>query len=466
MEADIGVIGLAVMGENLVLNLKDHGYKTAIFNRTTHKVSDFLSRAEHSPLIIGSYSLDAFVASLKRPRHILMMIQAGAAVDQLIEEIVPFLEPGDIIIDGGNSHFTDTERRVLSLRDRRIGFVGVGISGGQKGARHGPSMMVGGDLEAWEKIKPIFQTIAARSKDGAPCAEWVGRGGAGHYVKMVHNGIEYGDMQLIAELYQILKEVGGLSSSQLRELFSEWNRGELASYLLELTAHIVDHREKDGKLLLEMILDKVGEKGSGQWAAMNGISWGVPITSILEALSARALSRLKEERVEASSLYSFQVDRPDPAFSLEHAREALYGARIVNYAQGFMLMRSASGQMGWSLDYGTIALLWREGCIIRSNFLESIQDAFQRKPDLSNLLLDPFFAEEILRSLKGWRATVTRAIGSAIPIPCLSSTLTFFDGYTKSRLPSYLLQAQRDAFGAHGYERIDGEKGSLFYSQW
>lgn len=468
MEADIGLIGLAVMGQNLVLNLNDHGYRVVVFNRTTSKVDEFLKGPAQGTHVIGSHSLADFFKKLKRPRKVMLMVKAGSAVDDLIAECLPFLQTGDILIDGGNSLYTDTERRVKELEEKGILFLGVGVSGGEEGARHGPSIMPGGNVAAWSHLKPIFQSIAAKAEDGAPCCDWVGSGGAGHYVKMVHNGIEYGDMQLIAEAYHLLRDLAFCSSREMQQIFSQWNQEELKSYLIEITAQILDKKDSSGPLLLDKILDVAGQKGTGKWTGISALELGIPVTLIAESVFARYLSSLKEERIEASVLYGapkqpYDVDK-EPF--VKNIKQALYASKIVSYAQGFMLMQAAAKEMKWTLNYGTVALLWRGGCIIRSQFLGKIQHAFDRKNDLPSLLLDSFFQQEISRSLEGWRSAVATAIQSGIPVPTLASALTFFDGYTTARLPANLIQAQRDFFGAHTYERVDQPRGQFFHTNW
>ncbi len=468
MEADIGLIGLAVMGQNLVLNMNDHKFTVAVFNRTVSKVDDFLQGPAKGSKIIGCQSLKELFKSLKRPRKVMFMVKAGEAVDDLIEECLPFLEKGDIIIDGGNSHYPDTERRVKDLKSKGILFIGTGISGGEEGARHGPSIMPGGNPEAWPAIKPIFQAIAAKAEDGTPCCDWVGEGGAGHYVKMVHNGIEYGDMQLITEAYQLLSDIAGCRPPDLQKIFIEWNKGHLKSYLIEISAQIFATKEADGTLLLDKILDVAGQKGTGKWTGISALEMGIPVTLIAEAVFARCLSALKEERMQASKLYA----PPKIAYSgdkksfIDAAGQALYASKIISYAQGFMLMRSAAAEMKWNLNYGAIALMWREGCIIRSLFLNNIKEAFDRNLKLASLLLDPFFQGEITKAQPGWRLVVKTAAELGIPIPTLSCALTFFDGYRSSRLPANLLQAQRDFFGAHTYERVDQPRGKFFHTNW
>jgi 6-phosphogluconate dehydrogenase len=468
-QADIGLIGLAVMGQNLVLNMNDHGFTVAVFNRTVSKVDDFLKGPAKGTHVIGAHSLEEFFKSLKRPRKVMFMVKAGAPVDDLIEECLPFLEKGDIIIDGGNSHYPDTERRVKTLKEKGILFVGAGVSGGEEGARHGPSIMPGGNPDAWPSVKPILQGIAAKAaEDGAPCCDWVGEGGAGHYVKMVHNGIEYGDMQLICEAYDLLRRSLGCQVTELQQIFTEWNKGQLNSYLIEISSSIFGHKDTDGVPLIEKILDVAGQKGTGKWTGIDALDLGIPVTLIVEAVFARCLSALKEERLAASKLY------PAPKFTfsgdkkalIEDIRKALYASKIISYAQGFMLMRAAAAQMKWHLDYGAIARMWRGGCIIRSKFLNNISDAFAKNANIQNLLFDDFFKKQIQESEEGWRRVVSQAVQWGIPIPCFSTSLTFFDGYRTERLPANLLQAQRDFFGAHTYERVDKPRGTFFHTNW
>lgn len=471
-QADIGLIGLAVMGQNLVLNMNDHGFTVVVFNRTVSKVHDFLDGPAKGTHVIGATSLQEFVLQIKRPRKIMMMVRAGTAVDELIEELLPLLEPGDVLIDGGNSNFVDTQRRCEALQQRGILYVGAGVSGGEEGARHGPSIMPGGNAQAWPLIKPIFQAIAAKA-DGEPCCEWVGSGGSGHYVKMVHNGIEYGDMQLICEAFQILHEGLGIGYEELGKVFDRWNQGALDSYLIQITAHIMTRREPDGRPTLDIILDAAGQKGTGKWTVMNALDEGIPATLIAEAVFARCLSALVEQRHEASRV----LDGPKPASYREKAagsassqindvEQALYASKIVSYAQGFLLMHQASQTYQWNLNFGAIALMWRGGCIIRSVFLGKIREAFEKNPALSNLLLTPFFKEEIAKADAGWRRVVSQAVQGGIPTPTFSSALAFYDGIRSARLPANLLQAQRDYFGAHTYERIDRPRGEFFHSDW
>ena len=465
--ADIGLIGLAVMGQNLVLNMNDHGYKVAVFNRTTSKIDDFLAGPAKGTDIVGAHSLEEFIGMLDRPRKVMLMVKAGDAVDAFIEKLLPHLEEGDIIIDGGNSHYPHTERRVAHLKERGILFVGTGISGGEEGARHGPSIMPGGNPDAWPHVKPILQAISAKI-DGEPCCDWVGDGGAGHYVKMVHNGIEYGDMQLICEAYQLLTSALGLSVDQLAKTFAKWNEGELNSYLIEITAAIFGHKDEDGSPLVDKILDVAGQKGTGKWTVISAADLGQPLTLIGEAVFARCLSALKEERVRASQLYptpaiSFKGDKDHFA---EEVRRALYASKIISYAQGYMVMREAAKVYGWKLNYGGIALMWRGGCIIRSQFLGEIKKAFDTNPNLENLLMDDFFRHAINECENGWREVVATSARLAIPAPCTSTALSYFDGYRSSRLPANLLQAQRDFFGAHTYERVDQPRGKFFHTNW
>lgn len=468
MDADIGLIGLAVMGQNLVLNMNDQGFKVVVFNRTTSKVDDFLKGPAKNTQVQGVHTLQEFFKKLKRPRKVMLMVKAGTPVDDLINECLPFLDKGDIVIDGGNSFYVDTDRRVKDLDKKGILFIGAGISGGEEGARHGPSIMPGGNHQAWSSIKPIFQAIAAKADDGAACCEWIGDGGAGHYVKMVHNGIEYGDMQLTSEGYHLLKDVTKLPALEMQKIFQEWNRGELSSYLIEITAHILGFLDQDGSLLLDKILDVAGQKGTGKWTGISALELGTPVTLIGEAVFARCLSSMKEERSVASKLY----EAPDFNFSedkkvfVNDLKDALYMAKIISYAQGFMLMKQAATEMKWSLNYGAIALIWRAGCIIRSVFLNKIKSAYDQNKNLTNLLLDPFFVREVKRCVKGLRHIVSLACLSGVSIPALSTSLSFFDGYRSEKLPANLLQAQRDFFGAHTYERCDAPRGKFFHTNW
>lgn len=468
-QADIGLIGLAVMGQNLVLNMNDHGYTVAVFNRTTSKVDTFLQTTAKGTKVLGSHSLQEFFGQLKRPRKVMMMVKAGQAVDDLIEECLPFLEKGDLVIDGGNSHFPDSERRMKALAEKGIFFVGAGVSGGEEGARHGPSIMPGGNPEAWPLMKDIFQSIAAKaSEDGLSCCEWIGEGGSGHYVKMVHNGIEYGDMQLICEAYQILKEVLGCSIAEIKDIFTTWNQGVLQSYLIEIASQVFAHKDEDGAPLIDKILDVAGQKGTGKWTGISALDLGLPVTLIGEAVFARCLSSLKDERVAASKVFPKKkaMTPENKKQFIDDVCQALYASKIISYAQGFMLIRSAAKEFKWHLDYGNIALIWRAGCIIRSRFLNDIKKAFVKNPNLDNLLFDEFFKGEILKAEEGWRRVVANAVMNGIPTPCFGTALAYFDGYRSERLPANLLQALRDFFGAHTYERIDQPRGKFFHTNW
>jgi 6-phosphogluconate dehydrogenase len=467
-QADIGLIGLAVMGQNLVLNMNDHGFTVAVFNRTVARVDEFLDREAKGSKVVGAHSLADLAALLKRPRRVMFMVKAGPPVDDLIEEILPFLEKGDIIIDGGNSLFQDTTRRAKYLEEKGLLFIGTGVSGGEEGARHGPSIMPGGSKEAWPHVKGIFQGIAAKVEDGAPCCDWVGENGAGHYVKMVHNGIEYGDMQLICEAYQLMKDGLGMTAPEIQQAFSAWNKTELDSYLIEITAQILAFKDTDGEPLLDKILDTAGQKGTGKWTVINSSELGIPITLIAEAVYARCVSALKEERVAAAK----KLKGPKPAIAgdraefVEAIRLALYASKIISYAQGYMLMRAAAKEYHWNLNYGGVALMWRGGCIIRSRFLGKIKEAFDRDPHLANLLLDNFFRGEIRKCQASWRKVVATAARKGLPAPAMSTALNFFDSYRCGRLPANLLQAQRDYFGAHTYERLDKPRGEHFHTNW
>ncbi|MDD1620371.1 MAG: decarboxylating NADP(+)-dependent phosphogluconate dehydrogenase [Methylococcaceae bacterium] len=468
MRADIGLIGLAVMGQNLALNINDHCFKVAVFNRTVRVVDEFLAGPAKNTRIIGAHSLAELVESLQSPRIVMLMVKAGEAVEQCIAQLLPLLSAGDIIIDGGNSLFTETNRRTFELRAKGIRFVGAGVSGGEEGARHGPSIMPGGDKLAWPRIKPIFQTISAQV-EGRPCCEWVGDDGAGHYVKMVHNGIEYGDMQLIGEAYHLLSEGLGLSTDELHDIFAEWNAGVMSSYLIEITSAILAYKDDDGLPLLGKILDTAGQKGTGKWTVINALDLGFPLTLIGEAVFSRCLSAQKAERLKASEILpkpsqaSFSGDKRAMIAAIG---DALYAAKIISYTQGFSLMREASKEYNWSLDYGEIALMWRGGCIIRSRFLNDIKSAYDANPNLENLLMADFFAEVMKKADAGWRKAVIFGIGRCIPTPAFSSALAYYDGYRSARLPANLLQAQRDYFGAHTYERVDRARGEFFHSDW
>lgn len=468
MKANIGLIGLAVMGQNLVLNMDDHGFRVAVYNRTISTVDQFLAGPAQNTQVIGTHSLEELIDTLESPRVIMLMVKAGDVVDQYIDKLVPLLSSGDIIIDGGNSLFTDTNRRTQYLQEKGINFIGTGVSGGEEGARHGPSIMPGGNKAAWPRVKEIFQAISAQV-DGQPCCEWVGDNGAGHYVKMVHNGIEYGDMQLICEAYQLLSEGLGLNAEELHGVFTEWNQGQLSSYLIEITAAIFAYRDTDGTPLVEKILDTAGQKGTGKWTGINALDLGMPLTLIGESVFARCLSAQKDERSKASRLLP---KRPATVFSgdkqamINAIGDALYAAKIISYAQGFRLMREASKEYQLSLNYGEIALMWRGGCIIRSQFLNNIKQAYEINPDLENLLLADFFVDAMSRADAGWRKAVVLGVELGIPTPAFSSALAYYDGYRSERLPANLLQAQRDYFGAHTYERIDQPRGQFFHTDW
>ncbi len=467
-QADIAVIGLAVMGQNLILNMNDHGFTVAAFNRTTSKVDDFLAREAKGTKVIGAHSIEEAVGLLKSPRRVMLMVKAGEAVDDTIEQLLPHLEAGDIIIDGGNSLFTDTARRVTYVESKGLLYVGTGVSGGEEGARRGPSIMPGGSPAAWPHVKDIFQTIAAKVEDGSPCCEWVGEGGAGHYVKMVHNGIEYGDMQLIAEVYQLLRDRLGLKAGAMADIFAAWNKTELDSYLIEITAEILAFKDTDGTPIVDRILDAAGQKGTGKWTVIDSAQLGQPVTLISEAVFARCLSALKSERVAASKRLTGPKPAAvtDPDGFTEQVRQALYASKIVSYAQGYMLMAAAAAQYGWNLNYGGIALMWRGGCIIRSRFLSDIKAAFDTDPKLSNLLLAPFFVEAIETNQDAWRSVISSAVLSGIPVPAFATALAFYDGYRTESLPAGLIQAQRDYFGAHTYERTDRPRGEFFHTNW
>ncbi len=467
-KADIGLIGLAVMGQNLVLNMDDHGFTVAVFNRTVSKVDAFVDGVAKGTKVIGTHSIEELVSALKRPRRVMLMVKAGPPVDAFIEKLIPHLEPGDIIIDGGNSNYHDTMRRTEYVESKGLLYIGTGISGGEEGARYGPSIMPGGSPDAWPHVKPIFQAIAAKVDDGVPCCDWVGENGAGHFVKMVHNGIEYGDMQLIAESYHLMKEGLGMTPDEMSAVFAEWNEGELDSYLIEITRDILAFKDEDGEPLVEKILDAAGQKGTGKWTAATALDMGIPLTLIGEAVFARFLSALKEERVAASGILSGPTPRfdGDRQALVNDIRDALYAAKIVSYTQGYMLMRAAAKEYDWNLNYGGIALMWRGGCIIRSVFLGEIKKAFDRDPALSNLLLDPYFKEQVESTQAAWRRVVARAVEMGVPVPAMSSALAFYDGYRHERLPANLIQAQRDYFGAHTYERVDRPRGQFFHTNW
>jgi len=466
---DIGLIGLAVMGQNLVLNMNDHGFKVAVFNRTVSKVDDFLGNEAKGTQVVGAHSIEEFVGLLKRPRRVMLMVKAGDTVDQMIDHVLPYLEAGDIIIDGGNSLFTDSNRRTKDLAAKGILFIGTGVSGGEEGARFGPSIMPGGNPAAWPHVKDIFQSIAAKVEDGTPCCDWVGEDGAGHYVKMVHNGIEYGDMQLICEAYDLLHRGLGLTADDLHRVFTDWNKGELDSYLIEISSHIFAKKDEDGKPIVDKILDTAGQKGTGKWTVFSALDLGQPVTLIGESVFARCLSALKEERVAASKVLTGPATSPvesDRATFIENVRCALYCSKIVSYAQGYMLLKAAAKENGWNLNMGGIALMWRGGCIIRSRFLGKIKEAFDKNPAIDNLLFDSFFSSALNKYQSSWRKAVVHAVELGVPTPAFSTALNFFDGYRTARLPANLLQAQRDYFGAHTYERIDQPRGQFFHTNW
>ena len=466
--ADIAVIGLAVMGQNLILNMNDHGFTVVAYNRTVSKVDEFLAREARGTKVIGAHSIDEMVGLLKRPRRVMLMVKAGKAVDEFIDHVLPHLEAGDIIIDGGNSLFEDTARRTAYVESKGLLYIGTGVSGGEEGARRGPSIMPGGSAAAWPHVKEIFQAIAAKVDGGTPCCDWVGENGAGHYVKMVHNGIEYGDMQLICEAYNLMRTGLGMTADEMHKVFSAWQDGDLNSYLIEITRDILSFKDADGQPLVDKILDTAGQKGTGKWTVIASQDLGIPITLIAEAVYARMISALKEERVAASK----KLSGPQPTIKgdrskiVEDIRKALYASKIVSYAQGYMLMRAAAQQFGWKLDYGAIALMWRGGCIIRSVFLGKIKEAFEKNSKLPNLVLDPFFRKALNGSHRAWRNVVALAVKKGIPVPALSTALAFYDGYRTERLPTNLLQAQRDYFGAHTYERLDQPRGQFFHTNW
>ncbi|NAW68318.1 decarboxylating NADP(+)-dependent phosphogluconate dehydrogenase [Vibrio sp. V27_P1S3P104] len=468
MKGDIGVIGLAVMGQNLILNMNDHGFNVVAYNRTTAKVDEFLQGPAKGTKIVGAYSLQDLVDKLATPRKVMLMVRAGDVVDAFIDQLVPLLDKGDIIIDGGNTNYPDTNRRVAALREKGIHFIGTGVSGGEEGARFGPSIMPGGAEEAWPAVKPIFQAISAKTDSGEPCCDWVGNDGAGHFVKMVHNGIEYGDMQLITEAYQFMKDGLGMSADEMQAVFSDWNKTELDSYLIEITADILGYKDQDGQPLVEKILDTAGQKGTGKWTGINALDMGIPLTLITESVFSRCLSALKDQRVAAEQLFTKTIApvEGDKQAWVDALRQALLASKIISYAQGFMLMREASNENGWDLNYGNVALMWRGGCIIRSAFLSNIRDAFSANPAIAFLGSDPYFKGILDNCLGAWRKVAAKSLEVGIPMPCTTSALTFLDGYTTARLPANLLQAQRDYFGAHTYERIDRPRGEFFHTNW
>jgi 6-phosphogluconate dehydrogenase len=467
-QADIGLVGLAVMGENFILNMESKGFTVACFNRTVSKVDDFMGARAKGKNIIGCHSIEEFVSSLKHPRKVMLLVKAGGAVDAVIEQVLPLLEDGDIIIDGGNSHFPDTIRRTEYVESKGKLYIGTGVSGGEEGALLGPSIMPGGSPAAWEHVKPIFQKCCAQTDAGEPCCDWIGENGAGHFVKMVHNGIEYGDMQMICETYQMMKHGLGMSNEEMHEVFKDWNTGELDSYLIEITRDILGYKDEDGEAVLDMILDTAGQKGTGKWTAVAALDTGQPLTLVTEAVFARCLSAIKDERVAASKVLSgpnktFDGDKKE---MIDDLRKALYASKIVSYAQGYQLMRAAAAEYGWNLNYGGVALMWRGGCIIRSVFLGKIKDAFDNDPQLNNLLVAPFFADAVRNAQDAWRRVVVAAVNMGVPMPAISSALAYYDGYRAKRLPANLLQAQRDYFGAHTYERLDKPRGEFFHTNW
>ena len=467
-KADIALIGLAVMGQNLILNMNDHGFTVVAYNRTVEKVDQFLANEAKGTKVIGAHSIQEMVALLKRPRRVMMLVKAGKAVDDFIEQLLPHLEAGDIIIDGGNSLFQDTIRRTKYVESKGLLYIGTGVSGGEEGARNGPSIMPGGSPAAWPHVKPIFQAVSAKVEGNVPCCDWVGEGGAGHYVKMTHNGIEYGDMQLICEAYNLMKTGLGMTADQMHQVFVEWNKGELDSYLIEISRDILAYKDTDGQPLVDKILDTAGQKGTGKWTVISSQELGIPITLMAEAVYARCVSAMKDERVAAAK----KLKGPKPTIKgdqtkfVEAIRQALYASKIVSYAQGYMLMRAAAAEYKWNLNYGGIALMWRGGCIIRSAFLGKIKEAFDKNPKLSNLMLDPFFKKAIKDCQRSWRNVVAMAAKKGIPVPAFSTALAFYDAYRSERLPANLLQAQRDYFGAHTYERVDKPRGEFFHTNW
>jgi len=467
-QADIGLIGLAVMGENLILNMESKGFTVACFNRTVSKVDDFINGRAKGKNIIGCHSIEELAANLKKPRKVMLMVKAGQPVDAFIDKLLPHLEDGDIIIDGGNSHFPDTIHRTEYVESKGKLYIGTGVSGGEEGALRGPSMMPGGSPAAWQHVKPIFQAICAKTPEGEPCCDWVGENGAGHFVKMTHNGIEYGDMQMICETYQMMSQGLGMTNREMHDVLSEWNKGELDSYLIEITRDILAYKDEEGNEVIDLILDTAGQKGTGKWTAIEALNLGQPLTLIGEAVFARCLSALKEERVAASEVLKGPraTFRGDKTKFVEDLRKALYASKIVSYAQGYQLMRAAAKEQNWNLNYGGIALMWRGGCIIRSAFLGKIKKAFDKNPKLDNLLSDPFFKRAVQKAQASWRRVVNMAVKLGIPMPAISCALAYYDGYRSGRLPANLLQAQRDYFGAHTYERVDKPRGEFFHTNW
>ena len=467
-KGDIGIIGLAVMGENLAMNMESKGFTVAVFNRTTSKVDAFVNGRGAGKNFIGCHSLEELVENLAAPRKVFMMVKAGEAVDAMIETLLPLLSDGDIIIDGGNSHFPDTIRRTAYVESQGKLYIGTGVSGGEEGALKGPSLMPGGSPAAWESVKPIFQSIAAHVEDGSPCCDWVGENGAGHFVKMVHNGIEYGDMQLICEAYQLMRDLLGLSNEEMHEILTDWNKTELDSYLIEITRDILGYKDENGEYVVDAILDTAGQKGTGKWTGIAALDEGVPLTLIGEAVFSRCLSAMKADRVDAAKAYgrTIQPFDGDKKEMVEAIRKTLYASKIISYAQGYTLMRTAAKSYGWNLNYGGIALMWRGGCIIRSVFLCKIKEAYDKNPELTNLLLDPYFKSTIESLVPAWRKVCAKAIEAGVPVPAMTSALSYFDGYTTEKLPANLLQAQRDYFGAHTYERLDSPRGEFFHTNW
>ena len=467
--ADIAMIGLAVMGENLVLNMESHGFTVAVFNRTVDKVEAFVAGRGKGKKIVGCRSISELCAALKRPRKVMMLVKAGKAVDECIEQLLPHLEAGDVIIDGGNSHYPDTIRRAKYVESKGLLYIGTGVSGGEEGALKGPSIMPGGSAAAWPLVKPVFQAVSAKVEDGVPCCDWVGSDGAGHFVKMVHNGIEYGDMQMICEAYALLKGVAGLTNEELHEVFKTWNEGELDSYLIQITRDILAEKDQEtGRHVVDVILDTAGQKGTGKWTSVAALDYGVAAPTVAEAVFARCMSAMKDERVAAAKVLRGPRSKftGDKAAFIEDVRQALYASKICSYAQGFQLMRAAAAEQDWKLDYGTIALMWRGGCIIRARFLGDIKAAFDRKPKLANLLMDPYFKKAIRKSQPAWRRVIAKAVKHGVPVPAFCSALSYYDGYRSEVLPANLLQAQRDYFGAHTYERIDKPRGQFFHTDW
>jgi len=467
-KCDFGLIGLAVMGQNLVLNMNDHGFKVAVFNRTTAKVDEFINGNAKDTEVVGTHSIEELVSVLQRPRRVMLLVKAGPPVDDFIDLLIHHLEEGDIIIDGGNSNYNDTIRRTEYVESKGLLYIGTGVSGGEEGARLGPSIMPGGSPQAWPHVKGIFQAVSAKMDGGIPCCDWVGENGAGHYVKMTHNGIEYGDMQLICEAYDLMKNLLGMSNQEMHAVFTEWNEGKLDSYLIEISRDILGYQDESGEYVVNKILDTAGQKGTGKWTAISALEMGIPLTLINEAVLSRFLSALKADRVEASQALTgpeVEFDGDKQAF-IEDIHDALYASKIMSYTQGYMLMRAAAAEYGWNLNYGGIALMWRGGCIIRSAFLGKIKAAFDKKADLTNLLLDDYFKNEVDAVQSGWRRVIAKAVESGLPVPAMSSALAFYDGYRRERLPANLLQAQRDYFGAHTYERTDKPRGEFFHTNW